>query len=172
MVSIRQNFQDQSESAINRQINMELEASYIYLAMAYTFDRHDVALKGFHEFFLKSSNEEREHAEKFMKYLNKRGGKIVLDPIKAPDGYDHTNGLDALRAAFQLERDVNQSLIKLHRLASEMHDAHLTDFIEEHFLDEQVESIKKLADYITNMERNGDGLGQYMFDKLTLQESK
>jgi hypothetical protein len=31
---------------INRQINLELYASYVYTAMAYNFDRSDVALKG------------------------------------------------------------------------------------------------------------------------------
>jgi len=31
---------------INRQINLEMYASYAYTAMAHYFDRHDVALKG------------------------------------------------------------------------------------------------------------------------------
>lgn len=46
------------------------------------FDRDDVALKGFSKFFKESSDEEREHAEKLMKYQNKRGGRIVLQPIQ------------------------------------------------------------------------------------------
>ena len=46
------------------------------------FDRDDVALHGFHKFFKKSSDEEREHAEKLMKYQNKRGGRIVLQQIQ------------------------------------------------------------------------------------------
>jgi len=52
------------------------------LLQAYYFDRDDVALKGFSNFFKKSSDEEREHAEKFMKYQNMRGGRIVLQPIQ------------------------------------------------------------------------------------------
>jgi len=48
---------------------------------AWYFDRDDVALKGFHKFFKKSSEEEREHAEKMMKYQNSRGGRLVLQPI-------------------------------------------------------------------------------------------
>ena len=56
----------------------------MYLCLqAYYFDRDDVALPGFHKFFKKSSEEEREHAEKLMKYQNKRGGRIVLQDIKA-----------------------------------------------------------------------------------------
>ena len=53
----------------------------VWLQQAWYFDRDDVALKGFHKFFKKSSDEEREHAEKMMKYQNLRGGRVVLQPI-------------------------------------------------------------------------------------------
>lgn len=171
MAMIRQNFHDQSEAAINKQINMELHASYVYLAMAYQFNRHDIALKGFSKFFMKNSDEERGHAQKLMKYLNDRGGRIKLEPIQPPAFHEYITGIDAMHAALKLERDVNESLLKLHQTASEVNDPHLTDFIEEHFLDEQVESIKKIGDFITNLGRVGLGLGEYQFDKLTLQDS-
>ena len=41
----------------------------------------------------------------------------------------------------------------------------MADFIEGHFLHEQVEDIKKLGDYITNLKRVGPGHGEYHFDK-------
>ena len=41
-----------------------------------------MALPGFAKYFKDASDEEREHAEKFMKYQNKRGGRIVLQDIK------------------------------------------------------------------------------------------
>lgn len=63
---------------------------------------------------------------------------------------------------------MNESLLKLHEIAARNGDAHMTDFIEEHFLDEQVQSIKQLADHITNIKRVGPGLGEYMFDKNSL----
>lgn len=168
--NIRQNFHEDSEKAINDQINMELHASYTYLALAYQFNRHDVALKGFYDFFLKNSYEEREHAEKFMKYLNERGGKIKLSAIQPPTNWEFTTGVEALEAALQLERDVNESLLKIHSLASNLADPHLTDFLEEHFLDEQVQSMKQLGDLITNLRRCGPGLGEYQFDKLSLND--
>ena len=51
------------------------------LEQAWYFDRDDVALKGFHKFFSEMSKEEREHAEKLLKYQNRRGGKIVLENV-------------------------------------------------------------------------------------------
>ena len=44
----------------------------------------------------------------------------------------------------------------------------MADFIESNFLHEQVEAIRELAGHITNLERVGNGLGVYQFDKLTL----
>ncbi len=45
-------------------------------------------------------------------------------------------------------------------------DPHLTNFLEGKFLDEQVESIKKIGDLITRLKRAGpEGLGEYLFDK-------
>lgn len=167
---IRQNFHEDSEQALNRQINMELYASYFYLALAYQFDRHDVALKGFYEYFKKNSDEEREHAQKLMKYINARGGSIKLEAIQAPVKFDYDNGLDAMKVALQLERDVNESLLNIHQLAAKHNDPHLTDFLEEEFLDEQVQSIKEVSNHITNLTRVGPGLGEFQFDKLTLQD--
>lgn len=45
-------------------------------------DRDDVALDNFASYFRKASEEEREHAEKLMKYQNQRGGRIVLKAIQ------------------------------------------------------------------------------------------
>jgi ferritin heavy chain len=68
-----------------KQINLELKASHIYLSMASYFARDNVALPGLHQFFKKSSEEEREHAEKLIDYQNKRGGKVAIQGIPAPD---------------------------------------------------------------------------------------
>ena len=119
----RQNFAAEVEAAINKQINLELYASYCYLSMAYYFDRDDVALPGFHKFFTKQSDEERGHAQKFMKYQNQRGGRIVLQNVNKPSLDDWGSGIDAMQAALHLEKTVNQSLLDLHKLAATHNDA-------------------------------------------------
>jgi len=165
----RQNFHEESEAGINRQINMELHASYVYQAMSYHFDRDDIALPGFAKFFKESSDEEREHAEKFMKYQNKRGGRIVLQDIKAtPVAF--ASGLAAMEAALELEKKVNESLLKLHLIANSHGDAQMCDFLESEYLEEQVNAIKELGDHITNLKRVGPGLGEYLYDKQSLSK--
>lgn len=162
---VRMNFHQDNESLINRQINLELYASYVYTAMAYHFDRWDVALKGHHKYFKKMASEEREHANKFMKYQNKRGGTIVLGDIKKPEKETWGSLLEAHQDALALEKGVYQALLELHATATQNNDPHLADYLEEEFLEEQVKSIKEYADYITNLRRVGTGVGEYIFDK-------
>jgi ferritin heavy chain len=165
----RQNYHAECEAGVNKQINLELYASYVYQSMAYYFDRDDVALKGFSKYFGKASSEEREHAEKLMKYQNQRGGRIVLQNIQKPERDEWGSGLEAMQAALALEKNVNQSLLDLHQVASNNNDPQFCDWIESNYLTEQVEAIKELSDHITNLKRVGTGLGEYMFDKESLE---
>ena len=83
----------------------------------YYFERTDKALPGFAKYFRKAAHEEMEHAEKFMKFQMMRGGKIVLEDIKAPAKQEWGCGRDAMQAALELERTVNDALLKLHKVA-------------------------------------------------------
>jgi ferritin heavy chain len=46
--------------------------------------------------------------------------------------------LEALEAALDLEKRINESLLTVHKQAEDRHDAHLEDFLENQFLDHQV----------------------------------
>ncbi|KAJ8399943.1 hypothetical protein AAFF_G00406730 [Aldrovandia affinis] len=169
---IRQNYHRDCEAAINQMVNMELFASYTYMSMAHYFSRDDVALQGFSHFFKENSAEEREHAEKLLSFQNKRGGRIFLKDIKKPERDEWGSGLEAMQCALQLEKNVNQALLDLHKIASEKIDPHLCDFLESHYLNEQVEAIKKLGDHITNlskMDAANNKMAEYLFDKHTLE---
>ncbi|KAM0070219.1 putative ferroxidase [Helianthus debilis subsp. tardiflorus] len=140
----RQKYADESEVSINEQINVKYNVSYVYHAMYAYFDRDNVALKGLAKFFKESSEEEREHAEKFMEYQNKRGGKVKLQSIIMPlSEFDHEEKGDALYA---MELALNN-------------DVQLADFVESEFLGEQVEAIKKISEYVAQLRRVGKGHG-------------
>ncbi|KAK2116227.1 fts3-like protein [Saguinus oedipus] len=139
----RQNYHQDSEAAINHQINLELYASYVYLSMSYYVDRDDVALKN----FAKISRKQHD---------------------------DWESGLNAMECALHLEINVKQLLLELHKLATDKNDPHLCDFIETHYMNEQVKSIKELGDHVTNLRKMGvpqSGLAEYLFDKHTLGDS-
>ncbi|MEE6512398.1 hypothetical protein FKM82_019350 [Ascaphus truei] len=78
---VRQNFHQDCEAALNRQVNLELYLSY-------------------------------------------------------------GSGLEALECALQLEKNINQSLLDLHKVSTERNDPHICEFLETRYLDEQVKSIK------------------------------
>jgi hypothetical protein len=50
------------------------------------------------------------------------------------------------------------------RLATEKEDAHLADFLEREFLENQVKELRELADLATRLERAGPGLGTHIID--------
>nr|TKW00015.1 hypothetical protein SEVIR_8G081700v2 [Setaria viridis] len=102
-----------------------------------------------YRFFKESSDEEREHDEKLMKYQNTRGGRVRLQSIVTPlTEFDHPEKGDALYVmvlALALEKLVNEKLHNLHaascfhmlihrEVATRCNDPQLTDFIESEFL--------------------------------------
>merc|ERR1711971_323174 len=162
---IRQNYHEDCEALINKQINMEFYASYVYLSMSSYFNRDDQALLGFAAHFKTESGEERAHGMKLMEYQTKRGGRVVFQDVAKPTTKEWGTPLEAMEAALELEKTVNQSLLDLHKVAGDKGDGHLCDFLESEYLDEQVEGIKAIGDLITKMKRAGDGLGLHLIDK-------
>merc|ERR1712080_319458 len=125
----RVNFHSDSEAMINKQINMELHASYVYMSMAAYFQRDDVALHGFAKRFRENSDEEREHAQKFIDYQNMRGGRVVFQNIQKPNTDDWESALAAVEASLDLEKSFHDSILAMHKNADEHGDAQLTDFL-------------------------------------------
>nr|XP_045582194.1 soma ferritin-like isoform X1 [Procambarus clarkii] len=162
----RHNYHDRTEAAMNRQINLFMHAGYVYHSMAHYFGRCDVALPGFQKFFQQLAQEQRGHVETLMKYQNLRGGFILLQQVTAPTTSEWGSGLDAMEHALELEKSVNQALLELHMVALQHEDVHAATHIQTTFLNPQVEKMFTISQYITNLERVGPGLGEYMFDKL------
>merc|ERR1712243_518948 len=162
---IRQNYHEDCEALINKQINMEFYAPYVYLSMSSWFNRDDQALHGFAAHFKNESGEERAHGMKLMEYQTKRGGRVVFQDIAKPTTMEWGTPLEAMEAALELEKTVNQSLLDLHKVAGDKGDGHLCDFLESEYLGEQVDGIKSIGDWIIKIKRAGDGLGLHLIDK-------
>eukprot|EP00062_Callorhinchus_milii_P024355 gi/632984174/ref/XP_007909009.1/ PREDICTED: ferritin, higher subunit-like [Callorhinchus milii] len=167
---VRQNLHKDCEAAINRQINLELHASYIYLSMSSYFERDDVALAHVAEFFADGWREELRHAERLQELMATRGGRLTLQHIQKPGRDAWGNGLEVMERALELQKTINQGLLDLYNLASAKQDPHLCIFLKTHFLNQQVHIIKELGDFVTNLQRlgvPGSGQGQYLFDRLS-----
>lgn len=170
--SSKVNFSQASEAALNDQINLELAASYAYLSMSAWLDRDGVAIPGLSKYCRQMSEEERGHALLLQDYINRRGGKVSFKPVSPPseDG-DWESPMAILEKMFSLEKRVNEALLGVHKVSEDEKDPQMSDFIENTFLEEQVESIKEICDMIVQLERAGStGLGLYLWDQDLLRK--
>jgi len=163
MSLVRQNYPEECEAALNKHINLSLHASYTFLSMAYHFDRDDIALKGFTEYFKKMSCKERELAEKMMKYQNLRGGRIVLADVRAPS-LEWNSHVNVLQDTVALEKKLNDSLLDLQKLCEEKVDPQMAHYVTETYITNKVDVISEIGKLLTNAKRCGNDLGLYQFD--------
>ena len=172
-MNCRQNWSQRCESELNTHIIKEYDASYTYHLLSTYFDRDNVGLNKLVEYFNKASIEEREHADKFMKYQNMRGGIVKLGNININNeliNFERDNDiLGGFRLALNLEKHVNECLLNLHKVADEEGDPQFSDYLEGEFLKEQVEAISELSKHISMLERFGDnqyGMWKYLNESL------
>ncbi|KAM3859789.1 ferritin, lower subunit [Diretmus argenteus] len=170
---VKHNLHSESEADINKLINLKMTASYTFLALGMYFDRDDVALTKFSSFFLEQSVKERDQAEKLLEYQNTRGGRVLLQTIPKPSREDWKGGLDAMSFSLDYQKALNTCILDVHRRAGVQSDAHLCDFLEQHFLIDSHDTIKKLGNYISSLTRltaseTHGSMGEYLFDKHTL----
>ena len=107
MASVRHNFHADCERAINQQINNELASSYFYLSLAYHFDRDDVALKNFHQYSCKLSAAKKANAERLMKLMNERGGRVRLVDVPTPAN-NFGEPIEIMQVLLQHEKQVRK----------------------------------------------------------------
>jgi len=166
----RSDYAAECEAALNEQINVEYTVSYLYHALYAYFDRDNVGLPGMAEYFKEMSEEEREHAEKCMEYQNKRGGRVKLRTMAAPESeFFHAEKGEALYAmelALALEKMNYRKLRDLWEVADKYNDPQMCDFVESELLGSQVDSIKEVSVYVSQLRRVGLGHGVFHFDRV------
>merc|ERR1712037_769944 len=70
----------------------------------------------FHELLLQPGRPS-PHGMKLMEYQTKRGGRVVFQDVAKPTTMDWGTPIEAMEAALELEKTVNQSLLDLHKVA-------------------------------------------------------
>lgn len=171
-MSVRETWSNSCENAVNDQIRVEYMASYHYHLLASYFYRLDVGLIKLGDYFNEASKEEREHADKLMRYQCMRGGMVKLNTLPVPDLnlQKEKDVLESFNLALSLEQSVNKKLLELHKVAEEAGDAQFSDYLEGEFLEEQVEAIADLSRKISQLELIGqDGHGIWSFVNSSLE---
>lgn len=170
----RLDYHEECEAGVNEQINIELTISYVYLSLHSYADRDNVGLPGFAAWFKEESDGERDHAQLLLNFQNKRGGRVRLHTLVAPE-MEFANDVkgDALymmELVLSLEKLNFHKLRLLHDIACKHDDAEMADFIEGQLLADQSRAVKEVAEYVSQLRRVGQGLGVFEFDKYLAGE--
>ena len=145
--------------SLNDQIRMELSSGYVYLAMAAQFESE--SYDGFAHWMRLQAQEELEHAMKLFDYVNRRGGRVVLQPIPGP-AKEYGAPLDAFRNALEHEEAVTASIHKLFMLAVELDDV-ATQRELDWFVTEQVEEEENANRAVDLLTRAGNDVTALLF---------
>ncbi|MCK5313291.1 MAG: ferritin [Desulfobacteraceae bacterium] len=150
------------QTAINTQINKELFSEYYYLSMASYFS--SVGLDGFENFFLTQVQEERFHAMKMYRFLNERGGRVILSQIDTPKT-EFTSPLEVFQLAYEHEQYVTKLINELMDIAISENDHAAKSFLN-WFVDEQVEEEASMESIVNKLKLiDGQGNGLLMLNK-------
>lgn len=138
--------------AINTQIGEELYASNGYANMAAYFD--SVGLSRLSAMYFGQSEEEREHALKFVHYLMEVEGEVAIPAVQAATS-QFESVKAALEAAMAWEKDVTERINRLMDLAIEEKDYATQDFLR-WYVTEQVEEEANVSHLLTLVEALGN----------------
>ncbi len=151
-----------TNQALNQQIHMELESSYLYLALSAYYDSKD--LPGFAHWMREQSREEYGHAMRIFDFLLTRGAEVTLDALgkPAPEFGCPTKAFDQV---LEHERSVTQAIHRLYEAAVAEGD-HATSVELQWFIQEQVEEEKSAEDVAAQLRLGGsEPLGLLIIDR-------
>lgn len=146
---------------INDQINIELYSAYLYLEMHNHYI--DSELNGFGNWFYVQTQEERDHAMLFLKYLQNNGERARFADVKAPDA-TFLDFREPLSAALAHEQKVTASINNIYACAYDKKDFRTMQFLD-WFVKEQGEEEKNAESNLKKFDLFGnDPKGLYMLD--------
>lgn len=148
------------EKAINTQLNFEIESAFVYMAMKNHLAT--LSLDGFVNWFDIQFQEEMGHAQKFMDYLNGRGGKVEITGFPTPKN-EFASILEVLETSLAHEKEVTRRIHELMSLAVAEND-YPTVVLLQWYVNEQVEEEDNFTRLIEKVKLVKDA-GLYMLDK-------
>ncbi len=143
------------ETAINNQINLEIQSALLYLQMSAHFAHEN--LNGFSHWMRIQHQEELVHANKLFDYVLRRDGHVSLDAVAAPPKTWRST-LAACEAAYNAEVNNTKQINSLMDQAIKEND-HATRVILEWFVEEQVEEEQSSLNLIKQVKLAGTDAG-------------
>lgn len=150
------------QDALNEQIRHELGSAYIYLSMAAYCESKN--LPGFAHWMKLQAQEELGHAMRFYKYINERGGRVVLQALEQPP-VEFESPQDVFAKTLAHEQFITGRINELYALALAEKDYATQSFLT-WFIDEQVEEEAHATEIVETLKMVGDkGQALIMLDR-------
>lgn len=154
--------------AFNRQIGHEMGASMQYIAVACFFDTE--TLPQLARFFYKQSDEERNHALRFVKFLNDADGKVAIPELPAPKA-DFSSAEEAVQLSLDWEEEVTRQIYDLVETARADKNYIAMRFLD-WFVSEQMEEVTSMRSLLHVIRRAGPEGLLYVEEYLARQGGK
>ena len=153
---------DTVRSAMNDQLQMELQSAYVYLGMSAHFESE--GLPGMAAWMRRQFDEEQQHAFKFYNFILDRNAQVELKPLDAPPS-SYESPLGVFESALAHEQKVTAAINRLYELVAKEKDF-ASQALLDWFATEQVEEEKTVGQIIDDLKRIGDdGNGLFLLDK-------
>jgi ferritin len=140
-------------AALNEQIGHEFAASVQYVAIAAHFDSESLPELAKH--YYRQSEEEREHALKFVKYISDAGGHVEIPALEQPQSR-FGSAQEAVQKALDGEMVVTRQINSLVDLVVKEPD-HITNNFLQWFVTEQLEEVSSAETLLRIVQRAGEG---------------
>ncbi|MGD8585608.1 MAG: ferritin [Chloroflexota bacterium] len=138
----------------NAQIKSEFTASAQYIAIAIYFD--EMGLAELANFFFSQSEEEREHAMKFINFMLESEAKPLIPSVpELRNSFDSPS--EAVEFALNQERKVTSEINDLVDIAIREGDHASNNFLQ-WFVDEQVEEVDTMGRLLQTIKLAGNNL--------------
>ena len=148
--------------AFNEQIGNEMGASLQYLSIAAYFANQ--SLGELAKFFYQQSQEEREHAMKFVRFLVDVNARVEIPPVPAPR-YEFTSAIEAAKASLEWEKVVTDQIYHLVDIVREEANYIALRFLD-WFVNEQLEEVTTMQSLVDLVSRAGESGLLYVEDYL------
>lgn len=150
------------EKALNAQVEIELNSSQFYLAMASWAETE--GLNGTSKFLYQHSDEERFHMLKLVRFINERGGKAIVPAIEQPPK-SWKSVKDIFQDLLNHEIGVTENINKVVDICLKEKDYTTHNFMQ-WYVSEQIEEEALARTIMDKLHLIGnDNGGLYMFDR-------
>lgn len=157
------------DTLLNRQINMELDASNFYLNLGIHFEK--LGYEGFSKLFYEQANEERQHMLKLIHFTQELDIEIKINNKFKTENMHNYDVFSAVNDSLSNEKNVSNHILEIYNYATTEKLFVVSNFME-WFITEQhheEEKFKKILDKFKIIGHD-NRTGIYMIDQEMLKK--